>query len=97
MVGFVATKEQYDNTITTLLKGLEDSLSRCSKFKAFLDTIPDVDLQAAPYNYTAAEVARMKSAFNDAAALENVYRGLAAVAVAKDHRQFIKLLLGFNL
>jgi len=96
-VGIVPTKDQIDNNGGSLLKNLDDALARCERLQTWLLATPDATLQAAPYSYSSQEVATLKSAFSDIAQLATIYRGTANLAVAKDFRQFAKLLWGFNL
>jgi hypothetical protein len=77
--------------LAVTVRNMFDEIDR---FKAFLDTMPDADLTAAPYNYTPTEVAQLKSAFADLALLGDIYHGKDTVATAYDFGTFAQLLTG---
>lgn len=75
--------------------GLEQAFQRANELKVFLDATSDATLEAAPYNYSATEVAQLKSAINDAVTLGNIYTGAQAQgATVYDFRTFLKLMRG---
>jgi hypothetical protein len=75
---------------------LEQSFSRARELQTFLNATPDTTLEAAPYSFSANDVAVLKSAINDAVTLGNVYQGSAAQATPYDFRTFLKLLRGVS-
>lgn len=68
-----------------------DPADRVTQFKAWLDATPDADLTAK--GLTSTEVADIKSAFGDLAAVVAVFRGTAA-ATQSDRQTFVRRLLG---
>ena len=67
MVGFPADKAALDARAGNLAVQLRDSLDAAARLKSWLDTKTEADLVA--LGYTAAEVAVLKSAYTDLAAL----------------------------
>jgi hypothetical protein len=96
-VGYATDKNQVDLISGQISRQIEQWAPDAIKFKAWLDTMPDEDLQAAPFNYTADEVALLKSAMADLAELANVYLGKATVEAARDFGQFSRRLAGLYL
>lgn len=88
------TKAQIDATAGSLPMTLEDWIVRVERMQAFLAATLDATLTSAPYNYTAGEVAILKSAFTDYTQLIAIYRGSQNLASAKDFRTFSKQLIG---
>jgi hypothetical protein len=88
------SKAQIDALAGSLPMTLEDWIVRVERFQAFLAATLDATLTAAPYNYTAGEVAILKSAFTDFTQLIAIYRGSQNLASAKDFRAFSKQLIG---
>lgn len=88
------SKSQIDGLAGSLPMTLEDWIVRVERFQAFLAATLDATLTAAPYSYTAQEVANLKSAYTDLTQLIAIYRGTQNLAVAKDFRSFTKLLIG---
>ena len=91
--GYPSARADIDARAGTLVVTLRNTFDEVARFKAFLDATPDADLEAAPRNYTATEVAQLKSAFSDLAVLGAVFRGEASSDVY-DYRTFAKLLVG---
>jgi len=83
-----------DQRAGTLAVTLRNAFAEVDRFAAFLATLPDADLEAAPYNYSSTEVAQLKSAFGDLARLARIYRGEEAGGNAYDFQTFAKLLTG---
>lgn len=73
---------------------LRNTFDAVDQFKLFLDSTPDADLQAPPYNYTNQDVAYLKSAYNDLAKLGKIYRGEIDQSPAYDFTTFAKYLTG---
>lgn len=78
----------------TIALDLERVMVQIRHMKAFLDATPDTTLEAAPYSFSAGDVANLKSAFTDANTLADIYYGLATQAAALDFTRFLKLLRG---
>jgi hypothetical protein len=93
-VGFPKARAEVDNQSGTLAVSLRNLFDGIDNFKAFLDETPDADLQAPPYNYTAQDVAYLKSAFNDLAKLGQIYRGQGTQSTPYDFRTFANHLTG---
>lgn len=92
--GLARNRVDIDQRAGTLAVTLRNAFDEVDRFKAFLDTIPDADLEAAPFNYSAADVAQLKSAFADLTLLGRIYRGEEASEVAYDFQTFAKQLTG---
>jgi hypothetical protein len=92
--GLPRNRVDIDQRAGTLAVTLRNAFDEVDRFAAFLNTMPDADLEAAPYNYTSTDVAQMKSAFGDLARLGRVYRGEEAGGAAYDFQTFAKLLTG---
>ena len=93
-VGFPTSKNDIDSRAGTLAVQLRDAFLGVQRFQAFLVATPDATLTAAPYNYTAGEVASMKSAYSDLDQLRTIYEGTATLGSVKDFRTFAKQLTG---
>lgn len=72
---------------------LMDTAKRIEQWKAWLDSTPDADLTGAPRSMTSTEVANIKSAATEMAAVVAVLRGTASATQA-DRQVFVKRLLG---
>lgn len=75
---------------------LERVMDNITHMKAFLDATTDATLEAAPYSFSAGDVANLRSAFTDAKKLSDVYHGLATQAATYDFTTFLKLLRGVS-
>jgi hypothetical protein len=93
-VGFPKARAEIDDRSGTLAVTIRNTFDAIDQFKMFLDSTPDADLTSAPYNYTAQEVAVLKSAYNDLAKLGQIYRGEIDLPDAYDFRTFAHLLTG---
>jgi len=93
-VGFPRARADIDQRAGTLYVSLRNLLDEVDRFEAFLAATPDVDLEAAPTNYTAGEVAVLKSAFADLAKLGTIFRGTGTQTPAYDFRTFANQLAG---
>lgn len=93
-VGFPTEKSSVDSSVGNLARQIETWAARVPEFKAWLDTQTDEVLQAAPYNYSPEDVALLKSATNDMAALADVYLGNAEHTPASDMSVFVKRVAG---
>jgi hypothetical protein len=70
------------------------ALDQAEKFQAWLLTMPDATLTAAPYSMTQADVTLIKSTFTDLNQLSTIFKGTVNLASAKDFRAFSKQLIG---
>jgi hypothetical protein len=93
-VGLPKGRSEVDDRSGSLAASLRNTFDAIDQFKLFLDSTPDADLQAPPYNYTSQDVAYLKSAYNDLAKLGQIYRGEIAQTPAYDFRSFAKYLTG---
>jgi thiamine biosynthesis lipoprotein ApbE len=92
--GLPRNRVDIDQRAGTLAVTVRNAFDEVDRFQSFLSTIPDAELEAAPFNYTPTEVAQMKSAFADLARLGAVYRGQQGGGTAYDFRTFANLLTG---
>jgi hypothetical protein len=76
--------------------GLEQSFQRARELQAFIQETGSTALQSAPYNFSAADVATLTSAINDAVTLANVYEGTVTQSPAYNFTTFLKLLRGVS-
>ena len=96
MVGIQQNKAQLDGTCGLFVE-LENLMDRLERVNTFLLATADSTLLSAPYGYAQGDINILKSAFADAMQLVTLYRGTAALAVAKDFRTFSKLTIGTGL
>jgi hypothetical protein len=94
VAGLPRNRVDIDQRAGILAMTVRNTFDEVDRFQAFLSTMPDADLSKAPYDYTAAEVAQMKSAFADLARLARIYRGEEDGGGAYDFQTFVKLLTG---
>jgi hypothetical protein len=92
--GLPKARSDVDNQSGSLSVSLRNIFDAIDQFKLFLDSTPDAELEAAPYNYTAGDVATLKSAYNDLAKLGRIYRGADTQSSAYDFRTFAHQLTG---
>jgi hypothetical protein len=92
--GFAQGRADIDQRAGTLAISLRNLFDEIDKFGAFLDGMPDNQLQTPPQSYSNSEVAQLKSAFIDLRLLAQVYRGQADVTPAYDFTTFARLLTG---
>jgi len=93
-VGLPVDKASVNGTSGNLALQIQNWSAAVARFKAWLDTMPDADLEIDPFSYTAEEVALLKSATNDMNTLAEVYRGLTDHTPASDMSVFVKRLAG---
>jgi hypothetical protein len=93
-VGYPKARADVDDRAGSLAVSIRNTFDAIDQFKAFLDSTPDSDLQAPPYNYSSQDVAYLKSAYNDLAKLGQIYRGEIGQSPAYDFRSFAKYLTG---
>jgi hypothetical protein len=93
-VGFPKSRADVDDRAGSLTVSLRNNFDAIDQFKRFLDSTTDDELTKAPYNYTAQDVAYLKSAFNDMAKLGQIYRGEVDQSPAYDFRTFAQYLTG---
>jgi len=74
-VGLPIDKSTIDMTSGNFARQIQIWAARVPDFKAWLDTMPDADLEKPPFNYTEQEVALLKSAVNDMYILSQVWLG----------------------
>jgi hypothetical protein len=92
--GFPRARADIDQRAGTLAITLRNTFDEIDRFKAFLDTVPDADLEAAPILYSGEDVAYLKSAFADLARLGEIFRGETTQPQAYDFRTFAQHLAG---
>lgn len=93
-VGFPKARADVDDRAGSLAVTIRNTFDAIDQFKLFLDSTPDAELTAAPYNYTSSDVAYLKSAYNDLAKLGQIYRGEIEQSPAYDFRTFAHQLTG---
>jgi hypothetical protein len=91
-VGYPQGKADIDGRAGGLALDLRNKFAEIRDFKVFLDATVDGDLTA--LGYTATDISRLRSAFNDLDHLAQVYLGLANQSAAYDFRTFAKFLTG---
>lgn len=96
-VGFPITRMQVDQAIGQLSRTIEQWAPQALALKAWLDTMPDDQLQAMPFNYPANDVALLKSAAGDLAQLARIYTNVEALSAAKDFGVFARRTIGLPL
>jgi hypothetical protein len=93
-VGYPVDKNQMDATAGQVSRMIEQWAPQAIKVKEFLDRTPDADLEAPPFNYTANDIAILKSGFNDLALLARIYQGTDVLPVAQDLGAFSRRMAG---
>lgn len=88
-------KTDVDNQASSLLISLNNTLGQIAAFKAWLDTQLDTDLTS--MGYTAGDVSNLRSAYNDAGALQSVWIGTGTLTPARDLRTFARRIWGTGL
>jgi hypothetical protein len=91
-VGLTITKDEIDKRAGDIARSFQRSFEDVGTLKGFLDATPEADLIA--LGYTSAEVASLKTAWNDLAQLTTIWAGQAALAAPKDFREFVRRLWG---
>lgn len=94
MVGFPADKAALDARAGNIAIQLRDCLDAAARLKSWLDTKTEADLVA--LGYTAAEVAVLKSAFTDLAALRAVATAGQTVPAVNNFLFWSAQLCGVN-
>lgn len=87
-VGLPPSKAELDGTAAAHVRELENLFARVQRYQDWLVATPDATLTAAPYGYSAGEVATLKSAYGDLAALKTTYE--------TNRRAFTKQLMGLG-
>lgn len=94
-VGIPISKSDLDIAAGSVARQMFSTADQVTQIKAWLDATPDATLTAAPYGYTAGEVAILKSAFSDLADLISMFNGGShARTLPYDYRTFSKQLIG---
>jgi hypothetical protein len=96
-VGLPVDKFQLDSQAGGLARTLETFANQALQLKQYLDAVPDADLEAPPFGYTANEVAELKSAATDMATVAGVYKGTVDHTPASDLGVFSRRLMGLYL
>ncbi len=94
-VGTAVTKKELDAAITGIGTDIHLAMKRATDFKYYLDGVLDADLTA--LTYSAEDIANLRTAVADIDQLSTVFRGAAALAVAKDFRTFLRRVWGFGV
>jgi hypothetical protein len=95
--GYPVDRNQVDMLSGQVSRQIEQWAPDALKMHAWLGAMPDTDLQGPPYNYSADDVALLKSAMTDLAKLAAVYLGQDTVPEAYDFGQFSRRLAGLFL
>lgn len=94
MPGYSVDRGGVDAIVGSLSRQIEQWAADTLKIKAFLDATPDATLEVPPYNYSADDVALIKSAFTDLALLAGIYLGQQTIDTARDLGTFSRRLAG---
>ena len=95
-VGKPVTREDLDRQSGQFTSDLDRTFEQIGRLYNWLAMTPNEDLQAPPFNYSASEVAVLKSAIGDLNTLRRVYIGEAAQPEVMDFRRFAKQLAGLG-
>jgi hypothetical protein len=95
-VGFAVDKGVIDGRAGNIVMQLREYFDQVSLLKVWLDATPDTTLQAAPFSYTAPEVATLKSAITDLDNLRKVANGQQAQAQANNFFFWANKLTGIQ-
>jgi len=96
-VGRPVDKQSLDNSVGALAAQIQVWATRVPDFKAWLDTIPDDDLEKPPFNYSDNDVAVLRSAVADMLLLAEIYTGHQEISPARDLSTFVRRLAGVPL
>lgn len=96
-VGATVDKVQIDRWAGEVAQDIATWALRVDALSTFLLATADVTLEAAPFSYTAGEVAILKSGVADLKQLADLYRNTGTLTVAKDFRTFSKQLAGLGI
>lgn len=94
MAGVVITGVEVNNQAGVVARSVFTALDTVTKFQAWLASMPDATLTAAPYNMAQADVTIIKSSFTDLNKLAGIFAGTQTQAVVNDFRTFSKQLIG---
>ena len=91
--GMAISKAEIDARVGDICRQHQKLAGDVATMKSFFDQTPDQDL--IDLQYTATDVANMKTAFTDLALFWlQIWPGLAALAAAYDFRTFVRVLWG---
>lgn len=93
-VGYTVDKTVLDGVAGSTVQALRDTFDQVDRVKAWLDARTDSEIVA--LGYSSGEVATLKSAFTQLAALRAVMVGQQAVAAPNDFLFFGRKLLGLR-
>jgi hypothetical protein len=93
-VGYPVDKNALDARAGGIAQIIRDNFDAALRLNAWLLATPDLTLTSTPYNYSAGEVAILKSAYADLAAVINLSRGTGTQASTKNSWAFTNQLLG---
>ena len=93
-VGRPTDKMACDNAVGALAYQIQSWAGRVPEFKIWLDSMTNDDLEKAPFNYSEADVALLRSATNDMLTLSQVYLGITDHTPASDLSAFVRRLAG---
>jgi hypothetical protein len=91
-------KGQFDNLMNGTAMNVDGSTLQAHQIETFLLAHPDADFTAlaggpGPTGYAAGDVTNFKSAYSDLEQFYQIYIGAQNLAVAKDFRTFVKLII----
>jgi|SRR5262252_9216310 len=90
--GLTYNKNQVDNSAGSIARDMLSVFNRAHEFQLWLVSTPDADLTA--LGYSAQDIANIKTAYNDAEQLYQIYIGQGTLPNAKDFRTFMQRLWG---
>lgn len=96
MIGTPLARADIDYKIGQVSLAANLAFENIRQMQAWLAGQTDAVLEAAPFGYTAGEVAVIKSAFANLDQLRTIYEGSAALAAPQDFRVFARQVWGFG-
>lgn len=95
-IGRTITREELNNVAGAIGTSLWAVMDNIAKAKAVLDDYDAAALQS-QFGFTAQDATDLKAAYADMGQLYDIFRGNAALAVAKNFRPTTRKLLGTGL
>lgn len=95
-IGRTITREELNNIAGAIGTSLWAVMDNVAKAKAVIDDYTEAQLVSV-YGFTAQDAADLKAAYADMGQLVDLFKGSAALAVAKNFRPSTRKLLGTGL
>lgn len=90
------SKQQIYDTAAALAKRLDAVLQETADYKAWLDSVTDATLLAAPFNCVQGDLDILRSGCSDLNQLRTIYQGSVNLLLAKDFRTFSKQFYAYS-